>query len=107
MPEQILLEMDLEKPLRVALKFKVQDIPGDPPSRRANVVADAFLNEFFKRNFCFGNDWMHVPCNIDAIAGSTIFVLDINAKNNITVTADSVPLKCYLVKSDLNQTLYD
>ena len=88
--------MDRNKPVRIVLKFKVQNIPGDPPSRRANVLVDAFTQQHFQREFRFGHDWMHVPCNIDFPRGSAILILDLNAKSGPTVNADNVPLRCSL-----------
>jgi hypothetical protein len=92
------LEMDPDKAIRIILKFKVQSIPGDPPSRRANILVNAFLDQHFQREFRFGHDWMHVPCNIDSPKGSAILIIDVNAKTNLAVTADNVRLCCYLAE---------
>ena len=100
--------MDPNKPLRILLKFKVEDIAADPPTKRANILANAFLGRYFQREFHFDRDWMHVPCNIDSAKGSAYLFLDINANMGPSVTAVDVPLHCYMLKPKHNtQELVD
>jgi len=48
--------MDPDKSLRIVLKFKVENIPADPPTKRANILANAFLGRYFQREFHFDRD---------------------------------------------------
>ncbi|KAF2438693.1 hypothetical protein P171DRAFT_436627 [Karstenula rhodostoma CBS 690.94] len=74
-----------ESAIRLCLRFKARDIPGDPCARSLT-VADAFMQQKFERKFDWERDYIYTPAGIDDVEDGTrmklFMFLDVNKHAN-------------------------
>lgn len=84
-----------EKPVRFCFRFRPQDIPGEPGARSIT-VANAFMQQNFKRKFDWEKDHIYTPAGIDeeGIRRKLFMFLDVNKHASYT----SQSPRCYRVE---------
>jgi hypothetical protein len=85
-----------EEAIRLCFRFIPQDIPGEPGARSIT-IADAFMQQNFKRKFDWEKDHVYTPAGIDEVDGrrrKLFMFLDVNKHANPTFQT----LLCYQVE---------
>jgi hypothetical protein len=86
-----------EEAIRLCIRFKPQDILGEPCARSLT-IANAFMQQNFERKFDWGKDHIYTPAGIDNVEDETtrrklFMFLDVNKHANSTFQT----LLCYQV----------
>jgi hypothetical protein len=79
-------------PIRIFLRFRADDVPGNPQSRYMT-LSNLFFSEDLNRKFDDTLDWIHVPANIDEHGAKCWMILDLNAVQS-DVKLDKLPIPC-------------
>ena len=95
MDAQVEQTLPQEEPIRFCFRFRPQDIPGEPGARSIT-VADAFMQQNFKRKFDWEKDHIYTPAGIDEeeISRKLFMFLDVNKHARCT----SHSPRCYRVE---------
>jgi hypothetical protein len=83
-------------PIRVFLRFRADDVPGNPQSRHMT-LSNLFFSEDLNRNFDNKKDWIHVPANIDEKGAKCWMILDLNAVKS-DARLDQLPIRVFRVQ---------
>jgi hypothetical protein len=91
--------------IRFCFSFKAQDIPGEPGARSIT-AANAFMQQFFERDFNWQTDYVYTPAGIDEVEegkrGIPFMLLDVNKHANSTFQS----LHCFgIIKC--NKAMYE
>ena len=86
----------MTEPIRIFLRFKADDVPGNPQSRHI-ALSNRFFSEDLNRPFNNKTDWIHVPANIDEQGAKCWMILDLNATER-NVKMDQVPIRMFRVR---------
>ncbi|KAL5333469.1 hypothetical protein BJX70DRAFT_380913 [Aspergillus crustosus] len=86
----------MPEPIRVFLRFKADDVPGNPQGRHMTLSV-RFFSEDLDRPFHDERDWIHVPANIDEQGAKCWMIMDLNAKE-MNVDLDQIPIRTFRVQ---------
>jgi len=74
--------------LRVFIRFRSDDVPGNPQERHMT-LAESFYSTLLHRSFDEQFDYLHVPANIDSSNEKCWMIIDFNVSHD-TVGQESV-----------------
>jgi hypothetical protein len=82
---------------RIVIQLHTKNIPGNPQLRHMN-VANAFLQEYYSRDFLQDTDYVHTPAQIDAPDTKCWVMIDINISQHSGKPLDDIPLYSFAVE---------
>jgi hypothetical protein len=88
---------DLQKEIRIAIRYNTVNVPG-PSSLRAQRVAEDFASLKMFRHFTYDQDFIHCPSDFDSDTPKSVWILcDFNIHER---EVEDVPIQFWKVNYD-------